>query len=266
MYLWYYEFKFIQQLVGTIVACPPDPAGHSLALDILLGDPQAVPAQDLHRLKGNVALALLKLYRFTFRFVDDLLSGTNPFFKRLLFLDQQVFGGWFHGMYPRFFHIIMQDMQGDSLPFLDVLLRFSLQGTNGVRMRLTPEGQVQPTGEQGLVVMVDTLLYDKRRQTCYADIPIVQYTHATSNLSRGCIYNILVGQLHRFSRLISVVDNYVSEVSLLMEKLLGLGYCFRPLLRRLKDFQHTYVQFYPQMADGVIVRRVREALAQKGLP
>jgi hypothetical protein len=133
-------------------------------------------------------------------------------------------------------------------------------------MRLTPEGHIQPTGEQGLVVFVDTLLYDKRRQSCYADIPIVQYTHATSNLSRGCVYNILVGQLHRFSRLISVVENYVFEVSLLLEKLLGLGYCFRPLLRKLKTFQHTYVHFFPQVSERVIIHRVRAALADKGLP
>jgi hypothetical protein len=221
---------------------------------------------DLHVYKGNVAVVLLKLHRFTFRFVDDLLSGMNPYFKDLLFQDQTVAGGWVKGTYPMFFHIVLEAMQGDSLPFLDVLLNFQTEGVRGVRMRYNPEGEREPTGEEGLVVLVTTHLYDKRRQTCYADIPIVQYTHITSNLSRGCVYNILVGQLHRFSRLISEVDNYIDEVALLMGKLLRLGYCYRPLMQRLRMFQHTHVRTFPSLSEHQIIQEVRAALAQQGLP
>lgn len=47
------------------------------------------------------------------------------------------------------------------------------------------------------IMFAETVLYDKRRQECYKDIPIVYYTNVSSTISVQCGYNILVGQLHR---------------------------------------------------------------------
>jgi hypothetical protein len=69
------------------------------------------------------------------------------------------------------------------------------------------------------VVKSVTTLYDKRRQACYASIPIVQYAHDSSTMSLHCGYNILTGRLHRFSQLIICRGNFVVEIAKL--KLLG---------------------------------------------
>ena len=156
-------------------------------------------------------------------------------------------------------------MQEHSLPFLDVLCKFEVEDTYGRRFRVNPEGQFQPTGEAGSVVVVRTHLYDKRRQDCYADIPIVQYTHITSNLSTSCVYNILVSQLHRFMQIITDVHNYSKEVGICIGKLMHNGYCLRPLMQKLRAFQHTHVQAFPDFAEHKIILNVRRELRGQGL-
>ena len=263
MYLWYSEFQFLSRLVTVMQQTPPLPGGETLAARIL-DDPQP-PIPAFAPYKGGVALLLLQSYRFTYRFVDDLLFAINPYFKRLLFVDQYVAGQWFQGIYPRFFNIVVEDMQEHSLPFLDVLCKFEVEDTYGRRFRVNPEGQLQPTGEAGSVVVVRTHLYDKRRQDCYADIPIVQYTHITSNLSTSCVYNILVSQLHRFMQIITDVHNYSKEVGICIGKLMHNGYCLRPLMQKLRAFQHTHVQAFPDLAEHKIILNVRRELRGQGL-
>jgi hypothetical protein len=74
------------------------------------------------------------------------------------------------------------------------------------------------------VVQSVTTLYDKRRQACYAGIPIVQYAHVSSTLSVHCGYNILTGQLHRFSQLIMCRGNFIVEVAKLVNRMYNRGY------------------------------------------
>jgi hypothetical protein len=84
------------------------------------------------------------------------------------------------------------------------------------------------------VVRSVTTLYDKRRQACYAGIPIVQYAHVSSTLSMHCGYNILISQLHRFSQLIMCRGNFIVEVAKLIKRMHHRGYHLPILWRKLK--------------------------------
>jgi hypothetical protein len=84
------------------------------------------------------------------------------------------------------------------------------------------------------IVKSVTTLYDKRRQACYAGIPIVQYAHVSSTLSVHCGYNILTGQLHRFSQLIMCRGNFIVEVAKLINRMHHRGYHLPILWRKLK--------------------------------
>jgi hypothetical protein len=74
-------------------------------------------------------------------------------------------------------------------------------------------------GVDQVVKSVTNLYADKRWQACYAGIPIVQYAHVSSTLSVHCGYNILTGQLHRFSQLIMCrAGNLIVEVAKLVNR------------------------------------------------
>ncbi len=91
-----------------------------------------------------------------------------------------------------------------------------------------------------LVVYSHTKLYDKRRSACYRGIPIVQYTHVSSNISIHCGYNILLGQLHRFRELITMRCNYTLEVARLVLRMQSRGYRLSILWRKVKHHLRMY--------------------------
>jgi hypothetical protein len=106
-------------------------------------------------------------------------------------------------------------------------------------------------------VMVGTThLYDKRRDRVYHGLAYVQYTHATSNLSKDCLYNIVTGQGCRFSRIIMDRDNIKDEVKILLEKLVSQGYIVKPLLKRYKRFVSLTGLFCMVEWVGIICIRV----------
>jgi hypothetical protein len=83
----------------------------------------------------------------------------------------------------------------------------------------------------------------RERESCYDNIQVVQYTPPIAGLSESCLYNIFVGQLFRYQRIITDQDNYEHEVALLIHKLVVLGYQEGRLLCKLKHHlkRHAYV-------------------------
>jgi hypothetical protein len=168
-----------------------------------------------------------KAFRFTARYVDDMQSVANRFIKELTYLDQSLAGGLISGPYPR--SCPWEEAGGQDLfrvPFMDAL---------------------QVYWEEGGVMQGTTQLYDKRREQVFHDIDYVQYTHATTGLSKACLYNILVGQVCRFSRVILDKENFTAEVAILLDKLRGQGYRLAPLLHRYK----RYLKRRPILYGGV---------------
>ena len=110
---------------------------------------------------------------------------------------------------------------------------------------------------------VTTQLYDKRRRPEFASVQIVRFPHITSNLSVRCKYNIIIGQFHRFRRILLEKSNFVDEIALLLQALMDRGYkqatLRRKLKRQLEAWPGVYDSHPPALLQGVD-RRLAELL------
>lgn len=259
-YLFYYEYKFIEQMVQLIVNS--NAAGVPVSTD-----PSELPVQEVlrllkcsnstavaqsHELHGTAAMFLLHNYRCTVRFVDDFTSGPNPFTGDLLYEHQTLMGGMIHGIYPGQF-LVLESTPGDGL--------FSFS-TLDVRIVTEVSPVTAADGSQELVVKSHTLLFDKRRLACYRGIPIVQYAHVASTLSLHCGYNILIGQLHRFRGLITVRANYVLEVSRLLLRMQSRGYRYSILWRKLRHHLRLYPDTYGDTGFKSLLTSIRYCVTE----
>lgn len=227
-YLFYYEYTFVEQLVMLVESCPPCYAvGACPYVDDMLHSSNSPSTSDpaLAEFYGDAALHLLSSFRFTVRYIDDLTSGPNPWLAPLLHQSQSVMGGIILGIYPP--NLSLKFTGADPTnPDLFHTLDISIH-TTAHKVRNAQGGWDQ-------VASSVTTLYDKRRQACYAGIPIVQYAHVSSTLSVHCGYNILTGQLHRFAHLIMTRGNFVVEVAKLIRRMHHRGYHLPILWRKLK--------------------------------
>lgn len=226
-----YELRFLRQLVDIIVAVGPDPFNDFMGpLYLSQFNSQAALLPDwqedaaLEAYKGNAARYVWSCFKYTVRFVDDLEFVANPLAKRLLHQSQSLARGLIKGLYPDSTPIKeQQHLVPSFFPYLDTLQIYKEDVHGHIR--------------------VETHLYDKRRESCYDSIQVVQYTPPLAGLSDSCLYNIFVGQLFRYQRIITDQDNFEHEVALLIHKLVVLGYQEGKLLSRLKYHlkKHAYV-------------------------
>jgi len=101
---------------------------------------------------------VLHCFHNTVRFVDDFTSGPNPLLPFLWYDTQSILGGLVSGIYPGPQVLTLDRVPGDpcAYPTLDIRVVSSVVSGGFVQSR--------------------TVLYDKRREACYADIPLVQYS------------------------------------------------------------------------------------------
>jgi len=232
-YLFYYEFTFVQQLVDIIEQFTPNCAvGECPYVDTLLDcdDLQDIHDADLTPFQGDAALHLLHCFRHTIRYIDDLTSGPNQWLLALLHRNQTVMGGKIHGIYPT--NLALEYTGADPLDR-------GLFHTLDVSIHTTCHRVVNAARGIDHIAQSVTTLYDKRRQACYAGIPIVQYAHVSSTLSVHCGYNILTGQLHRFAQIIMCRGSFVVEAAKLLRRMNHRGYHLRLLWRKLKYYLRT---------------------------
>ena len=228
-YLFTFELQFLTQLATIIVDNPPVVgfSDEAIGRTFLAQGPDWLPVphdgQPCPQL-GHLARFIWREFRFTLRFVDDFESVANRVINRLLYTDMTIAQGRIHGIYGRdcpWEATVLLDR--DQVPFMDVLKVF---------------------WEQGVTMMGTTRLYDKRRDRIYAGLDYQQYSHATTCLSKDCLYNIFTGQTLRFCRIIMDKHNFISEVVILIGKLLGQGFKLQPLLQRYKRLLINWPHLY----------------------
>jgi hypothetical protein len=128
---------------------------------------------------GDAALHLLSCFRFTVRYIDDLTSGPNPWLARLLHQSQFVMGTIICGIYPdnlTLKYTGTDPANPDLFHTLDIITIVS-----------SAADVSNAHGGVDQIVKSVTTLYDKRRQACYAGIPIVQYAHVSSKSPAPCL-------------------------------------------------------------------------------
>jgi hypothetical protein len=109
-----------------------------------------------------------------------------------------------------------------------------------------------------------TILYDKRREPCYANIPVVSYMHVSSAVHARIGGNILYGQLHRFTSIILDRTNFVLEVARCVRSMHDRGFKLDKLLWIVKRFlrrkwyqyhDQNYRSLYGDIVSDTLLRR-----------
>ena len=238
-----YELRFLRKLVDIIVSCNPDAENDDMGKRYIdqfdtqeATQPGWQPDPALEPYKGNAARYVWACFKYTARFVDDIESLANVLMKRLLHQSQSIAGGFISGLYPDTTPIVEQQHEDRTrFPFLDTLQLFA--------------------DHEGFIRCLSHL-YDKRREKCCDLIERVQYTPPVAGLSDSCLYNIFVGQLFRYQRIITDMVNYEEEVALLMSKLVGLGFKGLKLQAKLKRQLRNHKQnvFPGESRTGLLTR------------
>ncbi|PNW84036.1 hypothetical protein CHLRE_04g218550v5 [Chlamydomonas reinhardtii] len=155
--------------------------------------------------------AILRRFRLSRRFPDDLLCLNNPWLKHLLYTSQSYEG--LRGLYPPALAVPEQShphLPPSCVPFLDVLLCSTVH-----------------LGRCWIV----TQLYDKREQPAFGGVRLSRFVARHSSVNEQCKRNIFVSQFHRLARVITCVENFAYEAAQLVAALSAQGYS-RPCMFR----------------------------------
>ena len=176
----------------------------------------------------HLAMYIMYHFRFTKRYIDDLLAFTNPLLQILTYRDQLL--GPFCGLYPRTLHLDITGT-GCTLPFMDLCI------------------MLDPIRQNPNYLVLTTKLYDKREHGALANIDIVRFPSMATSLSARCIHNVCRAQVIRFCRLIRHYPAFVYRVAHLLHLLILKG-CSQSILFRVVDRTlRTYHPFpFPTMS------------------
>lgn len=257
LYLGCYELLYVEQFIPVIGHSPipevPD-ANHITFGMLACATPHQLRLRDPSPDQRYVRIAasqLLDHFRFYARYADDTTVGPNPYFEHLLYTNQYVLGGKIHGIYPaQFLTLEKQTGTPTNCPALD--------------LRILTEERPKNNQYPGTAYSF-TVLFDKRRKSCFDDIPIVRYTHVTSCLTVKQSYNILRGRLMHLHRINTVQLPYLRDIARTVHYMMLSGYSLHTCLLQVKQF----LTHYPDACGDsswehvfTLVRRWYDFLAQ----
>ena len=187
--------RLFQQIVGIPMGtnCAP------LLADLFLF---SYESEFLQTLVKNKRIKEARLFNFTFRYIDDVLSINNPNFS-----------DWVPLIYPPELEIKETTDTASSASFLDLYLEFDLHSH------------------------LSTRIYDKRDDF---NFEIINFPHLSSNIPTSPAYGIYISQLIRYSRACSSYSDFVKRHQCLSRKLMKQGYVKERLVLFLKKFIGRY--------------------------
>ena len=140
---------------------------------------------------------LLQKFRFTKRFVDDLLALNNDVFDDYLYCTQAKEG--VRGIYPGFLDLAIEQNSTQTASFLDTQTVF-----DDIRWY--------------------TKIYDKREHPPLSDIEQRKYPHPSSFLSVRAMYGVITSRLHCFSRICTRRVDFIERACLFLREFLARGH------------------------------------------
>jgi len=196
-------------------------AASSTALQIISSLPTEEPPNwQQHYDSASIALYLLDIFQWLFRFIDDTESINNNYLEQLLYTNQTFFG--IRGIYPPELLITLSE-QADHSDYLDI----TISSRNG-------------NGRSPL----KTTFYNKFSKAEFAALALIRYTHNSSNLARRLKDNILTGRFHALRRNLTDKSSFCNTIASILAQLTHRGYSNHRLLRRLfqllKDYPYLY--------------------------
>ena len=150
------------------------------------------------RLIENNRMDVLSHFRFTLRFVDDLLSCDNPIFDRYMYLSQTDSSGM-RGIYPSFLTVKRDKMSDLEASFLDVL--------------------VYRAGD-----VFSTKIYDKREHPPLSAIHQSKFPHPSCFLSDRSKFGIVTSRLWCFGRICKRKCDFKERAKIFCSEFLNRGY------------------------------------------
>ena len=141
---------------------------------------------------------VLKLFQCCGRYIDDLIVINN--FESMTKAMTN--------MYPKELVLVPDNTNGLSAPFLDLQLTIS----DGV---------------------IHTSIYDKRD---HFDFPIVNFPDLSGNIPIKSAYGVFIGELVRYARACTFLDDFNSRTLLLVNKIKKQGFT-------TKKLKQTYLKF-----------------------
>ena len=163
-------------------------------------------------------LVLLRMFIYSLRVIDDLISVANPVFGDYLSLEYTDAHGVV-GIYPVFLTVTREQDSTNKVSFLDISVEFG-------------DGHWFTT------------VYDKREHPPLSRVRSVKFPHASCFLSVRAKYGIITSRLHCYSRICQRKQDFIARTQLFLREFRTQGYAVRKMrgfvLRFLKS---TPLQF-----------------------
>lgn len=171
---------------------------------------------------------------FTEGYIDGLFVPDVPDFQDFMYKDVGVFG---EGIYPRNSCELNCTSRGDSCVFLDLRISQSAIG-------------------------LEVDIYAKRQQPEYSNLHIIKMPHIDSNISNMAKYGVISSQFHRFSRLCSSKESFITQCNNLISLLIHKGYNVRKTMKKARTFLDRKSFIYGISALGLF-REIKQKLKTK---
>ena len=152
----------------------------------------------ISRLIEQNRLDVVSQFRFTIRFVDDLLSCDNPIFDRYLYYSQTDSSGM-RGIYPSFLALKREQMSDVEVSFLNVL--------------------IYRAGD-----VFSTKIFDKREHPPLSSISKLKYPHPSCFLSGRSKLGIVTSRLWCFGRICKRKCDFKARAKKFCSEFLKRGY------------------------------------------
>jgi len=167
---------------------------------------------DQQRVSGNHNV--LHHFKACCRYIDDLLLVNNNEFMKKHLPD----------IYPKELSLVPDDTDGQSGPFLDLLL-------------------VINTG------VISTSIFDKRDAF---DFPIVSFPTLTGNIPRKSSYGVFIGEAVRYARACTYYEDFKTRICILVKKLKKQFFNERLLRRTWSKFCDSHLLLVQKYGSVVL--------------
>ena len=160
---------------------------------------------------------IVREFRFTSRYVDDILALANEYIKHLL--SQATKYQNLRGIYPDYLNLTTEQESSEEIHHLDLT--------------------IYRHGES-----FQTKVYDKKLHPPLDQIKHICYPHYESFISRAAKYGVVTSQLVRYARVCSLKESFIDITVWLLKILLTKGYQRKKLERDLTNFIHRHPYLY----------------------
>lgn len=179
-------------------------------------------------------MLVLELFQYFGRFVDDVMSGPNPFLTRLLKTTDSLLGGRITGIYPPYLRLEPSTddpaSRGYTLQMLDVALRAYQIAA--------------PAGQPGPIIAGDITLFDKQSSPKYRRLHVLRYYNVFSQRALQSSYGVICGQLNRFMTHTTLPGDWVKNAALCMHRFHLQGFETSWLHSQMARWLHTHAEQY----------------------